>query len=92
MLQSGQVQQPVKDRHKRFVPVEGKYKAIAEAASPPRGILDVLESDSDDGTGPGPGAYFEGQTSGFRLETKPKRLQFFGSTVERFVEGTKQFK
>ena len=29
MLQSGQVQQPIKDRHKRFVPVEGKYKAIA---------------------------------------------------------------
>lgn len=71
---------------KNSVPHADKYNAIAKAGSPNRGIQDILESDSDDGTGPGPGAYFEGQTTGFPVESKPKRMQFFGSTVERFSE------
>ena len=56
------------------MPTEGKYKAIAQAASPSRGVQDILESDDDDGAGPGPGAYFEGETSGFRIDAKPKRI------------------
>lgn len=46
---------------------------------------DILESDDED-FGPGPGHYTEGYKSDFRPETKPQRLQFFGSTVERFTE------
>ncbi len=48
-------------------------------------IQDILESDDEDVT-PGPGQYFDAQISNFRPETKPHRLQFFGSTVERFTE------
>ena len=67
----------------------GKYKAIAEAAQNPhkQGINnDVLESDDDD-VAPGPGAYFDSMKhTNFKNETKPHRLQFFGSTVERFTD------
>mgnify|MGYP000993557700 FL=1 len=37
----------------------GKYRAIAEAAQTSKGVQDIIESDSDDGNVPGPGAYFE---------------------------------
>jgi hypothetical protein len=76
----------VKNRMK-VVPktTSGKYKAIAQAAASPKGVHDILESDDDD-TGPGPGAYYNGQQSNFKPETKPQRLQFFGSTVERFTD------
>ena len=66
---------------------QSKYQAIAEAAKSPTAgaINDILESD-DDEEGPGPGQYFHGQQSSFKPETKPQRLQFFGSTVERFTD------
>ena len=67
-----------------------KYQAIASAAASPikKGIQDVLESDDED-LAPGPGAYHNGFKSDFKPETKPQRLQFFGSTVERFTEANK---
>ena len=51
-------------------------------------MQDILESDDED-TGPGPGAYYNGQQTNFKNETKPQRLQFFGSTVERFTDQSK---
>ena len=53
-------------------------------------MQDILESD-DEELAPGPGHYHDGQKSAFRPETKPQRLQFFGSTVERFTD-TNRFK
>jgi hypothetical protein len=51
---------------------------------------DYYEED-DDGTTPGPGAYFNPQNSTtFKAKKVPERLQFFGSTVERFNRNTKQ--
>lgn len=66
---------------------ESKYKAIKQAAMSPTAsaMKDVLESD-DDEVGPGPGAYYHPSQSSFKPETKPQRLQFFGSTVERFTD------
>lgn len=49
-----------------------------------RGFQDVIESDDDSDTVPGPGHYT--QTSTFKIEQRPERLQYFGSTVERFTE------
>jgi hypothetical protein len=49
-----------------------------------KGFQDVIESDSDSDVVPGPGHY--PQTSTFKVENKPERLQYFGSTVERFVD------
>lgn len=48
--------------------------------------IDIFESDDEDNQ-PGPGAYYnpQNQTS-FKTGKKPERLQFFGSTVERFGE------
>lgn len=46
---------------------------------------DIYEDDDDDGAVPGPGAYWNPQTcSTFKVKSVPERLQFFGSTVERF--------
>ena len=46
---------------------------------------DSADADSDSDDAPGPGAYFKPtQNSSFIPEGKPERLQFFGSTVERF--------
>lgn len=45
------------------------------------------EDDDDDGKTPGPGAYWNPQQSTtFKVKSVPERLQFFGSTVERFNE------
>lgn len=46
--------------------------------------MDVLESDSEEDVTPGPGQYHNAQNSTFHKQSKPQRLQFFGSTVERF--------
>tara|TARA_B110000305_G_C19414841_1_gene627410 strand:+ start:1268 stop:1456 length:189 start_codon:yes stop_codon:yes gene_type:complete len=45
--------------------------------------LDIFEEEEDQQ--PGPGSYYNpaAQTS-FKTGKKPERLQFFGSTVERF--------
>ena len=48
---------------------------------------DIYDDDlSDDSTKtPGPGAYFKGANStGFKVQKKPEKLQFFGSTATRF--------
>lgn len=75
---------------KKNAPQSGKYAAISKAAqvASPRGVKDIIESDDDD-TGPGPGQYYDAQQSTFKPETRPQRLQFFGSTVERFTENNK---
>ena len=58
-----------------------------------RGIEDIIESDSDSESAPGPGAYFKPtQNSSFLPENKPERLQFFGSTVERFADNSNKMK
>lgn len=49
-----------------------------------RGVQDLIESDSDSDEIPGPGHY--AQQSTFKIERKPERLQYFGSTVERFID------
>ena len=51
--------------------------------------IDIFESD-DGNEMPGPGAYFEDQRAltSFKTGKKPERLQFFGSTVERFNDGS----
>lgn len=49
-----------------------------------KGFQDLLESDTDSDTVPGPGHY--AQSSTFKVDHKPERLQYFGSTVERFVD------
>lgn len=47
---------------------------------------DYYEDDEDDGQAPGPGSYFNPRTSTtFKVKQVPERLQFFGSTVERFI-------
>lgn len=49
--------------------------------------VDIFEDDEDD-IMPGPGAYYNPkQQSSFKTGKIPERLQFFGSTVERFNEG-----
>ena len=70
-----------------------KYQAIASAAESPLkngggGMQDVLESDEEEQV-PGPGRYHDGFKSDFKPETRPQRLQFFGSTVERFTEANR---
>jgi hypothetical protein len=48
---------------------------------------DYYEDDDDDGTTPGPGQYWNPKASTtFKPKHVPERLQFFGSTVERFSE------
>ena len=65
--------------------------STASAARPQtQGIqndIDIFEDDDDDYAQPGPGAYYnpKNQTS-FKTGKIPERLQFFGSTVERFGE------
>jgi Sperm-tail PG-rich repeat len=52
---------------------------------------DYYEEEVDDGTTPGPGQYFNNQSSTtFKPKRVPERLQFFGSTVERFNRNAKQ--
>ena len=46
--------------------------------------FDIFEDD-DDETMPGPGQYYNPNTmSSFNVNKIPERLQFFGSTVDRF--------
>jgi hypothetical protein len=46
--------------------------------------IDVIDDD-DEVEPPGPGAYYNPQAqSCFKTNKKPERLQFFGSTVDRF--------
>jgi len=48
--------------------------------------LDIFEDEEEEGQ-PGPGAYFNPKTqSSFKTGKVPERLQFFGSTVDRFSE------
>ena len=48
--------------------------------------VDIFE-DEDDEAMPGPGAYYNPkQQTSFKTGKIPERLQFFGSTVERFNE------
>ena len=64
-----------------------------QGVPPNRGIEDIIESDSDSESAPGPGAYFKPtQNSSFQPENKPERLQFFGSTVERFADNSNKMK
>lgn len=47
---------------------------------------DYYDDEEDEGQTPGPGQYFNHHTSTtFKIKNVPERLQFFGSTVERFV-------
>ena len=47
--------------------------------------------EEDDGVTPGPGSYLNPQNSTtFKVRQVPERLQFFGSTVERFNRHTRQ--
>lgn len=47
--------------------------------------LDIFEDDDDEGA-PGPGAYYNPKSmSSFQVNKKPEKLQFFGSTVDRFA-------
>lgn len=47
--------------------------------------------EEEDGVTPGPGSYFNPQTSTtFKVKSVPERLQFFGSTVERFNRQAKK--
>lgn len=51
--------------------------------------MDMYEDDDDDGQTPGPGAYYNPHRSTtFKVKDVPERLQFFGSTVERFSNTT----
>ena len=51
---------------------------------------DDYYEEEDDGMTPGPGAYFNTRiTTTFKVTKVPERLQFFGSTVERFNRNTK---
>ena len=71
----------------------GHYPHTHGVPATNRGIEDIIESDSDSDEAPGPGAYFKPtQNSSFLPEGKPERLQFFGSTVERFVDNTQKMK
>lgn len=48
--------------------------------------IDIFEDD-DDEEPPGPGSYYNPKTmSSFNIRKVPERLQFFGSTVDRFVQ------
>jgi hypothetical protein len=47
--------------------------------------IDIFE-DEEDEIPPGPGSYYNPKTmSSFNIRKVPERLQFFGSTVDRFV-------
>ena len=51
---------------------------------------DYYEDEEDDGNTPGPGSYYNPkQSTTFKVKDVPERLQFFGSTVERFDEKQK---
>lgn len=51
---------------------------------------EYYEEEAEDGTTPGPGAYFNPTTATtFKPKKVPERLQFFGSTVERFNRNVK---
>ena len=51
---------------------------------------DYYEEDDDEGTTPGPGAYWNPtKSTTFKVKQVPERLQFFGSTVERFNDNSK---
>ena len=52
----------------------------------------MLESDSDSDEGPGPGAYYKASQTAFNPGQRPERLQFFGSTVERFADNSTKMK
>ena len=66
----------------------GQYPSTRGVPIPyaPKGIQDVIESDSDSDLAPGPGEYYKASQSAFNQHAQPERLQFFGSTVERFVD------
>ena len=52
--------------------------------------MDVYEGDENEDTSPGPGEYYNPERSTcFKRSQKEERLQFFGSTVERFAEKAK---
>lgn len=52
--------------------------------------LDSYEGDENEDTTPGPGQYYNpGRSTCFKKEPTSEKLQFFGSTVERFADGTK---
>ena len=52
---------------------------------------EYYDEDDDDGRTPGPGSYFNPQTSTtFKQKNVPEKHQFFGSTVERFNRNGKQ--
>jgi hypothetical protein len=52
--------------------------------------IDIFE-DEDDGDLPGPGAYYNPHTmTSFKTGKIPERLQFFGSTVDRFSAQKKE--
>lgn len=71
----------------------GQYPSTHGVPYPTNGIQDVLESDTDSDEGPGPGAYYKPQQStSFNPGARPERLQFFGSTVERFVDNSQKMK
>lgn len=48
--------------------------------------MDVIDDD-EEVEAPGPGAYYNQNQSSFKTGKKPEKLQFFGSTVERFNPG-----
>ena len=52
--------------------------------------LDSYEGDENEDPTPGPGQYYNPERSTcFRKEPTSEKLQFFGSTVERFVDRSK---
>ena len=54
---------------------------------------DYYDDEEDDEQIPGPGSYFNPhQSTTFKIKAVPERLQFFGSTVERFYENTNKNK
>jgi len=56
----------------------------------PAAALDVYEGDENEDASPGPGQYYDpDKATCFRKAQKEERLQFFGSTVERFAEKAK---
>ena len=68
----------------------GRYKAIANAAISPKGVAQDIEDSDDEDHVPGPGHYYDpNKQTNFKPTQKPQRLQFFGSTVERFTENLK---
>jgi hypothetical protein len=54
--------------------------------------IDVIDDD-EEYEPPGPGAYYNPNTqTSFKTGKKPERLQFFGSTVDRFNPGKSTMK